>query len=65
MNNETKELPVPSLNPDQVLDLMNYVNTKVPTMYGKEILAYIEKVAIELDRQKSETTAVEEVKTTE
>lgn len=64
MNNETKELPVPSLNPDQVLYLMNYVNQKVPTMYGKEILFYIEKVAIELDRQQSQTK-VEEVKPTE
>lgn len=65
MNQKTKELPVPSLNPDQVLDLMNYVNQKVPTMYGKEILLYIEKVAIELEKQAQPQPIVEEVKTTE
>lgn len=64
MNNETKQLEVPSLNPAQVNDLMVYANEKLPTMYGSFILEYIKNVAIELDRQKSETK-VEEVKTTE
>jgi hypothetical protein len=52
MNQETKQLPVPSLNPEQVQVLMNYANEKLPTMYGKDILGFIEKVAIELDRAK-------------
>jgi hypothetical protein len=50
MNQETKELPVPSLNAEQVEMLMKYVNDQLPTKYGKEILGFIEKVAIELDR---------------
>ena len=65
MNNETKELEVPSLNPVQVQAIMTYANEKLPTMYGSYILEFIKNIAIELDRQKSETTAVEEVKTTE
>jgi hypothetical protein len=52
MNQETKQLPVPSLNAEQVQVLMNYANEKLPTMYGKDILGFIEKVAIELDRAK-------------
>ena len=50
MNQETKQLPVPSLNPEQVQVLMNYANEQLPTKYGKEILGFIEKIAIELDR---------------
>ena len=55
--NETKQLPVPSLNPEQVQILMNYANEKLPTMYGRDILGFIEKVAIELE--KSQATPVE------
>jgi hypothetical protein len=29
---------------------MNYANEQLPTKYGKEILGFIEKIAIELDR---------------
>ena len=47
---ETKQLPVPSLTAEQVQVIMNYANEQLPTKYGKEILAFIEKVAIELDR---------------
>ena len=50
MNQETKQLPVPHLNPEQVQVLMNYANEQLPTKYGKEILGFIEKIAIELDR---------------
>jgi hypothetical protein len=50
MNQETKQLPVPSLNAEQVQVLMNYANEQLPTKYGKEILGFIEKIAIELDR---------------
>lgn len=52
MNQETKQLAVPSLSPEQVQVLMNYANEQLPTKYGKEILVFIEKVAIELERAK-------------
>jgi hypothetical protein len=52
MNSEPKQLPVPSLTPEQVQVLMNYVNEQMPTKYGKEILGFIEKVAIELEKAK-------------
>lgn len=57
MNNEPKQLPVPSLTPEQVQALMNYVNEQMPMKWGKEILGFIEKVAIELE--KSQATPVE------
>jgi hypothetical protein len=38
------------LNAEQVQVLMNYANEQLPTKYGKEILGFIEKIAIELDR---------------
>ena len=50
MNQETKQLPVPSLSPEKVQILMNYANEKLPTMYGNDILKFIESVAVELDR---------------
>jgi hypothetical protein len=52
MNQETKQLPIPSLNPEQVQVLMNYANEQLPIKYGKEILGFIEKIAIELEQQK-------------
>jgi hypothetical protein len=60
---ETKQLPVPSLTAEQVQVIMNYANEQLPTKYGKEILAFIEKVAIELDR--ASQTNVEEAKVVE
>ena len=50
MNQETKQLPVPSLTAEQVQVLMNYANEQLPTKYVKEILGFIEKIAIELDK---------------
>jgi hypothetical protein len=50
MNQETKQLPVPSLNPEQVQVLISYANEKLPTMYGNDILKFIEKVAIENEK---------------
>lgn len=50
MNNEPKQLPVPSLTAEQVQVLMNYVNEQMPMKWGKEILGFIEKVAIELEK---------------
>jgi hypothetical protein len=60
---ETKQLPVPSLTAEQVQVLMNYANEQLPTKYGKEILGFIEKVAIELDKAQKQgvTEAVAEV----
>ena len=59
MNQETKQLPVPSLNAEQVQVLMNYVNEQLPTKYGKEILGFIEKIAIELERSKEVSVETE------
>jgi len=53
MNQESKKLPIPSLTAEQVEVLMNYANEQLPTKYGKEILAFIEKIAIELDKDSS------------
>lgn len=55
MTQETKQLPVPSLNPEHVQALINYVNDQLPTKYGKEILGFIEKVALDAEN------AVEEI----
>ena len=54
MNNEQKQLPVPSLTAEQVQVLMTYANEQLPTKYGKEILGFIEKVAIELENAKNQ-----------
>ncbi len=54
MNQEAKQLPIPSLNPEQVQVLMNYANEQLPTKYGKEILGFIEKVALEAEKAQSE-----------
>jgi len=58
MNQETKQLQIPSLTAEQVQVLMNYANDQLPTKYGKEILAFIEKIAVELE--KNTTEAVQE-----
>jgi hypothetical protein len=58
MNQETKQLPVPSLTPEHVQVLMNYANEQLPTKYGKEILGFIEKVALEAEK----ATQTEEIK---
>jgi hypothetical protein len=57
MNQEAKQLPVPSLTPEQVQVLMSYANEQLPTKYGKEILGFIEKIAVELDKQSEENQA--------
>jgi hypothetical protein len=59
MNNEPKQLPVPSLTAEQVQVLMNYVNEQMPMKWGKEILAFIEKVAIELEKAQATPVEVE------
>jgi len=50
MNQETKQLPVPSLTAEQVQVLMNYANEQMPMKWGKEIVGFIEKIAIDLDK---------------
>lgn len=57
MNQETKQLPVPSLTAEQVQVLMNYANDQLPTKYGKEILAFIEKIAVELEKAQAPVEA--------
>jgi hypothetical protein len=59
MNNEPKQLPVPSLTAEQVQVLMNYVNEQMPMKWGKEILAFIEKVALELEKAQATPVEVE------
>jgi len=54
MNQEQKQLPVPPLTQEQVQVLMNYANEQLPTKYGKEILLFIEKVAIEIEGKKED-----------
>ena len=59
MNQEQKQLPVPRLTAEQVQVLMNYVNEQMPMKWGKEILAFIEKVAIELDKAQNQVPTTE------
>jgi hypothetical protein len=49
--NQEKHLPIPSLTPEHVKVLMDYVNDQLPTKYGKEILGFIEKVALESEKE--------------
>ena len=62
MNQETKQLPVPPLTAQETQALMNFVNEQIPMKWGKEILAFIEKVAIDIDiaQNKGLTEAVSE-----
>jgi hypothetical protein len=53
MNQEPKQLPIPSLTVEQVQTLMNFANEQMPMKWGKEILAYIEKVAVDLEEAKT------------
>lgn len=57
MNQESKQLPVPSLTPEHVQVLINYANEQLPTKYGKEILGFIEKVALEAEKANEENQA--------
>ena len=47
MENQPRTLPIPALSAEQVQSIITYANDTLPTKYGKEILAFIEKVAIE------------------
>jgi hypothetical protein len=38
---------------------MNYVNEQMPMKWGKEILAFIEKVAVELEKAQATPVEVE------
>ena len=55
MNPETKQLPIPALTSEQVQVLINFANDQLPTKYGKEILSFIEKVAIDLEKAENQT----------
>ena len=56
MNQETKKIPVPALTAEQVEVLINYAN-ELPTKHGREILMFIEKIAIEIEKTKEATKA--------
>jgi|APGre2960657373_1045057.scaffolds.fasta_scaffold64729_2 hypothetical protein len=49
MNNEPKQLPVPSLTAEQVQVLVNFA-LEMPTKYGSEILKVIEKAAFDIEK---------------
>jgi hypothetical protein len=49
MNNEPKQLPVPSLTAEQVQLLVNLA-LEMPTKYGSEILKVIEKAAFDIEK---------------
>jgi hypothetical protein len=49
MNNEPKQLPVPSLTAEQVQVLVNLA-LEMPTKYGSEILKVIEKAAFDIEK---------------
>ena len=57
MNQETKQLQIPSLTAEQVQVLMNYANDQLPTKQCKEILAFIEKIAVELEKAQAPVEA--------
>lgn len=59
MNNEQKQLPVPPLTAQQTKTLMNFVNEQIPMKWGKEILAFIEQVALELEKAQATPVEVE------
>jgi hypothetical protein len=58
--NQEKKLPVPSLTAEQVQVLINYANDQLPTKYGNELLAFIQKVAIEIEKGQQPSIVVEE-----
>jgi len=49
MNNEPKQLPVPSLTAEQVQVLVNLA-LEMPTKFGSEILKVIEKAAFDIEK---------------
>jgi len=49
MNNEPKQLPVPSLTAEQVQLLVNLA-LEMPTKFGSEILKVIEKAAFDIEK---------------
>ena len=58
-----KVLEMPSLTKEQTQELYNFAMNEMPTKWGTEIIKFIEKVAIELDKaQVQEETQVQEVK---
>jgi hypothetical protein len=60
---EEIQLPIPSFTPENVQTLMNYANEKLPTMYGSEILKFVEKIALE--QYRATQTKVEDAQVVE
>ena len=59
MNQEQKVLEMPSLSQQDVQVLYNYAMNEMPTKWGSEVVRFIEKVAIEQEKAKSEVKTEE------
>jgi hypothetical protein len=53
MEQQVKQLAVPSLTPAQVEELLNYAN-ELPTKYGLFIINKIQDAALKLEKAESE-----------
>jgi hypothetical protein len=49
-NQEKKQLPIPALTSEQVQILMTYAKKNIPMEWGMEIVGFIEKIAIDLEK---------------
>lgn len=59
MNQEQKVLEMPALSQQDVQVLYNYAMNEMPTKWGSEVVRFIEKVAIEQEKSKSEVKTEE------
>lgn len=59
MNQEQKVLEMPTLSPQDVQTLYNYAFNEMPTKWGSEVIRFIEKVAIEQEKAKTEVKTEE------
>lgn len=59
MNQEQKVLEMPALSQQDVQVLYNYAMNEMPTKWGSEVVRFIEKVAIEQEKAKSEVKTEE------
>ena len=56
LNNLKNELPIPPLTSQQVEEIINFANTQMPMIFGKQIIAFIENIAFELEKNKTNET---------
>ena len=59
MNQEQNVLEMPALSQQDVQVLYNYAMNEMPTKWGSEVVRFIEKVAIEQEKAKSEVKTEE------